>query len=210
MKCVAISDTHSNFPTIPDGDVFIHAGDATWSGTERELEVFSYWLQMLPHKHKIYVPGNHDRSMELDPHDHLFKDYGVHVLIDEAVIIEGIAFYGSPRTREFHNWAFMYKPEEAKAIWDKIPYSTHVLITHGPPYGILDLAYGSIHEPQGIHVGCPELLRAIEDMAPLFCVTGHVHESGGVLERNGTTFMNVAHLDEFHRPTRPAMVFEVG
>jgi len=41
-------------------------------------------------------------------------------------------------------------------------------------------------------------------------VHGHVHEAGGVLERNGTTFMNVAHLDELHRPTRPAMVFEIG
>jgi hypothetical protein len=40
-------------------------------------------------------------------------------------------------------------------VWDKIPADTDVLITHGPPYGILDLTYDDEK------VGCEELMKVI-------------------------------------------------
>ncbi len=54
-------------------------------------------------------------------------------------MIEGLKFYGSPWQPTFHNWAFnLDRGEEIKKVWDKIPNDTDVLITHGPPFGILD------------------------------------------------------------------------
>ena len=64
MRIVCISDTHlvhrdGDFP-IPDGDLLIHAGDATYHGTQEEIREFNAWFAALPHANKIFVAGNHD------------------------------------------------------------------------------------------------------------------------------------------------------
>jgi len=64
LRFVCMSDTHSltshiNTP-IPDGDVFVHAGDFTRAGRPTEVQEFNTWLGKLPHKHKIVIAGNHE------------------------------------------------------------------------------------------------------------------------------------------------------
>jgi predicted phosphohydrolase len=49
---------------VPDGDVFIHAGDITMAGEESIIKDFDDWLGTLPHKHKIVICGNHDLCFE--------------------------------------------------------------------------------------------------------------------------------------------------
>ncbi|XP_025832263.1 UPF0046 protein C25E10.12 [Agrilus planipennis] len=76
VRFVCMSDTHSlthyiKFD-IPDGDVFVHAGDFTKCGQEGEVQEFNQWLGSLPHKHKIVIAGNHELSF--DPSFvHIFK-----------------------------------------------------------------------------------------------------------------------------------------
>ena len=53
---------------MPGGDVLIHAGDATNYGTVAELADFLCWFESLPHRYKVYVPGNHDVSLDTDAH----------------------------------------------------------------------------------------------------------------------------------------------
>ncbi len=68
VRLVIVSDTHCAPPpvaSVPDGDVFIHAGDATNHGTLPELEAFGTWLAALPHPHKFIVGGNHDYGMQV-------------------------------------------------------------------------------------------------------------------------------------------------
>jgi 3',5'-cyclic AMP phosphodiesterase CpdA len=68
-RIVCISDTH-NFHEqirIPDGDILIHAGDATNRGTVEEIVFFNQWFCRLPHRHKIFVAGNHDWLFETNP-----------------------------------------------------------------------------------------------------------------------------------------------
>ena len=50
IRIVAISDTHSrhNGIAVPDGDILIHAGDATMSGRIQEITEFNRWLGTLP------------------------------------------------------------------------------------------------------------------------------------------------------------------
>jgi hypothetical protein len=69
----------------------------------------------------------------------MVEDHDVIYLCDESTIIDGVKFYGSPVQPEFCNWAFnRRRGAELKKYWDKIPKDTDVLITHGPPAGILD------------------------------------------------------------------------
>lgn len=65
---VCMSDTHSlqngMRHDIPDGDIFIHAGDFTRCGGKEEIEEFNVFLETLPHKHKLVIAGNHELSFD--------------------------------------------------------------------------------------------------------------------------------------------------
>ena len=62
-RFVCVSDTHGlhNKMTtaVPDGDVFIHAGDFTNTGELSQVQSLSAFLGTLPHEHKIVIAGNH-------------------------------------------------------------------------------------------------------------------------------------------------------
>ena len=62
MRIVAVADTHlfHDELVIPEGDVFVHAGDLCRGGDLDELRVASDWITSLPHRYKIVVAGNHD------------------------------------------------------------------------------------------------------------------------------------------------------
>lgn len=68
LRFVCMSDTHSLTShlqlEIPEGDVFIHAGDFTRCGSAVEVEEFNSWIGSLPHKHKIVIAGNHELSFD--------------------------------------------------------------------------------------------------------------------------------------------------
>lgn len=67
-RVVCMSDTHSLTPyikfDIPDGDIFIHAGDFTKCGQLEEVVEFNNWIGKLPHRHKIVIAGNHELSFD--------------------------------------------------------------------------------------------------------------------------------------------------
>ena len=65
-----------------------------------------------------------------------------------------------------------------------IPANTDILITHGPPYGILD------KNRVGFSAVCQSLKRAVKRIQPKLHVFGHIHEAGGMVEMEGTTFVN--------------------
>lgn len=190
MRIVAISDTHGmhgrmSHP-IPDGDVLIHCGDMTGHGTLPQLSAVACWLGEQPHKYKIAIAGNHDAFCESNPPltKELFWERGVDYLCDEEKIIEGVKFWGAPWTPNFCDWHFMpwRNSPEMQAKWDLIPDDTQVLITHGPPHGILDkyIEPHYIEEAGREHVGC-ELLRArirkLNNLKAHFF--GHIHEGYG-------------------------------
>lgn len=61
IRFVCISDTHDHKVELPAGDVLIHAGDLTNSGTTKDIQAQLDWLESLPgFKYKILVAGNHD------------------------------------------------------------------------------------------------------------------------------------------------------
>jgi hypothetical protein len=108
IRLVCISDTHTNTPDIPDGDVLIHAGDLTNSGTVKEIQAQLDWLYMLPHEHKIFIAGNHDsyfdpksRKSIDEESDVQLKFYDMYYLENESLQLNfksgrTLNFYGSP------------------------------------------------------------------------------------------------------------------
>ncbi len=108
-RIVAISDTHSRhnqFVDLPEGDILIHAGDATVQGKFDEVVEFNRWLGTLPYKHKIFVAGNHDFLFEKSPEMARALMSNAYYLQDSFVVLEGLKIYGSPWQPRFHDWAF--------------------------------------------------------------------------------------------------------
>jgi len=111
--------------------------------------------------------------------------------MDSSVLIERVRFYGSPWTPRFEG-GFQYNGDsvrEGKVIWSKIPGDVDVLITHTPPFGVLDATR------DGRHVGDRSLLLTLHDVHPTYHVFGHVHNSYGQEHHQHTTFINAAVAD---------------
>lgn len=208
MKIVMISDNHNwEIKDIPEGDILIHAGDATGEGTIPEMKKFFRWYGAVPgFKHKIFVPGNHDWLCESHPGlaKEMAEENGIIYLNNDSATIEGLNFWGSAYTPWFYGWAFNIRGNAIERYWEMIPDDTHILITHGPPFMIRDRTI------RGQHVGDPLLMKHIRRLGRLkLHVFGHIHWSNGVDERDGTYFVNAAICDEQYKPTQKINVVEI-
>ncbi|KAG9085352.1 Cyclin-dependent kinase catalytic subunit [Ceratobasidium sp. 370] len=193
IRVVCVSDTHNAQPPIPDGDILIHAGDLTNSGTADELCQVAEWLSSLPHPTKLVIGGNHDRGLDAklrqakrNPAEDPNIDWpalGIIYLEHSAaqITVRGrqLRVFGSPYTPELGQWAFQYPqarllPERAQAVWESIPLDTDILITHGPPLNHLDKT------TRGKPAGCQALLDRMWRVQPMLHVFGHIHEARGV------------------------------
>jgi 3',5'-cyclic AMP phosphodiesterase CpdA len=52
-----VSDTHNQTPSLPKGDVLIHAGDLTNQGSMSELKKMVTWLEKADFEAKIVIAG---------------------------------------------------------------------------------------------------------------------------------------------------------
>jgi len=211
MRFVLISDTHTFHPPIalPPGDVLLHAGDFSLGGEPHEVAAFFEWFGSRPHRHKVVIAGNHDLLFEQNPDfAREMIPQNVIYLEDSGCEIEGIRLWGSPWQPWFLDWGFNLKTEaELRAKWDLIPEHTDVLVTHGPPFKILDECF------DGRQVGCAALASAVREIDPALHVFGHIHESYGTTidpaGLSGTTFVNACTCDLHYRPVNPPVVVDV-
>ncbi|MBX7169824.1 MAG: metallophosphatase domain-containing protein [Pyrinomonadaceae bacterium] len=213
MKIVCLSDTHNCNENIevPDGDILLHAGDATVRGTIFEINQFANWFTSLPHKHKIFVAGNHDWLFENDNALARMLISQVSYLQDSFIEIEGLKIYGSPWQPRFYDWAFnLNRGAELAEKWKQIPLNTDILITHGPPNGILD----EVPRKYSIeNTGCEELRKRVETLAEFgnlkLHLFGHIHCGYGQMEKFGVKFVNASNCDEEYNPTQPPIIVEI-
>jgi Icc-related predicted phosphoesterase len=201
LTIVAISDTHDLHREIevPDGDLLIHAGDFTlFSRSARMLLDFNDWLGELPHPFRVVTPGNHDFAVE-DPERRTLISNAT-LLVNESVEVLGLKIWGSPMT-PLYGGAFGRSSEMERAkVYSRIPIDTDILVTHGPPFGILDCAPGADH-----HAGCHRLLEAVHRVTPMLHVFGHVHGGYGTLSTLGTLFVNAALPDAGFEMSNPPL-----
>jgi predicted phosphohydrolase len=212
LTIVCISDTHNRTPALPPGDVLVHAGDLSCSGTAGEIQAQLDWLAAQPHPHKVVIAGNHDILLdpardagprEASQRQHL-NWHGMTYLEDSYAELQfparTLRVFGSPRTPRHGNWAFQHARTAAEATWTAVavPNALDVLVTHGPPLAHIDQA----------GIGCPGLLGVLWRAQPKLLVCGHVHAARGIetlafddvqarweaLVRAGGGFANLASL----------------
>lgn len=203
MRIVVISDTHNLHERvdIPAGDVLVHCGDCLGHGTLEELEALDRFLGELPHRHKILIAGNHDWCFEREPEAARRLVRNAVYLEDEEVELERVKFYGSPWQPWFFDWAFnLERGEPLRNVWAKIPEDTDVLITHGPPYGVLDR---TVH---GEPVGCEALIERVRAVKPKVHLFGHIHEGYGHEKMDETLFVNASTCNVRYEPVNAPFV----
>lgn len=213
-KIVCISDTHNSLEKIqiPDGDVLVHTGDATFQGKIEEIAKFNLDMMKLPHPIKIFVPGNHDFLFEtkfqmartlLDPSIQILD--GIHNTITN---VGNIKIFGSAIQPNFHNWAFNRDMVFLEEYWKQIPNDIDILLTHCPPYGIGDLVRRQ-GTGQILNVGDRFLGDNVERVKPKFHIFGHIHEGYGFVQQNGTTFINASIMTKEYVPLNKPIVFHI-
>jgi Icc-related predicted phosphoesterase len=191
LRLALLSDTHElhREVDVPDADILIHCGDFTmFSRSMKAVADFNQWLGELPHRHKIVVPGNHELFLEADPRKRSLLTNAI-VLIDEEVKVDGLRIWGSPVTPLSGGAFGLSTANDRRQLYAQIKPDIDILITHGPPFGILDRSPAS-----DIHSGCQELLQAVRRVRPKLHVFGHVHGTPGLVQTDRTTFANVAVL----------------
>lgn len=222
LRICHISDTHGpknhSRLVIPECDVLIHSGDIGGRTGSKELYEFLKWFQAQSAKKKIWCAGNHDIIMDSKFLNDKVKEGIVGKLVAQDLqaealrlltefsditylkntdyVYEGVKFWGSPMSPSFHrqHWAFNAdRGEEISKYWNKIPNDVDVLITHGPPYGILDEIPTSFKSTpdEDVHRGCEDLLRIMKKrlhQLKLHCF-GHIHDgpTGVVVKKVSNT-----------------------
>lgn len=222
MKIALISDTHgmhdSMYHDLPKADVLIHAGDVTNVGSQAGTRQFVEWFQNLKgYDHKIFVAGNHDWSFYRKPawlydliNDENLSQSDCVYLEDSEFTIESpefskpIKIYGSPWQPPFMNWAFNAPEEQLFKIWEKIPDDVDILITHGPAYGILDRVIGGYE-----YLGSTTLSERIKKIKPKIHISGHIHSGHGIIEKNGTLYINASTATESYEMIYKPIVIDL-
>lgn len=219
MKICSISDSHNKHRNliIPDSDILICSGDISFRGEQNIVEDFISWFGQQKAKNKILIFGNHEvgysnhTSKKYLSAQKLLKDNNIHYLQNSEVIIDGIKFWGSPATPFFGGWEWNYhRGKDIKKVWDKIPDDTNVLITHGPPYSILDLVELHPLKDRDPHQGCYDLLNKIHELKELkaHCF-GHLHSGYGSIVNNNVTYVNASVCDERYQANNSPIVFTI-
>lgn len=202
MRIVHLSDTHGRHKELTDlplADIIVHSGDFTMAGSEEEAYDFMNWFCDLPHRHKVFIAGNHDDCMYGASQIEGLPE-NVHYLHNAGVEIEGLYFYGIPLFMEdCMNGTY-------ESFLPRIPDDTDILITHQPPKGILDLTdYGS-----GLkHHGNAALMERVQQLHLRYYLFGHEHETNGIIRVSDTVFSNAAVLDKDYEWKAQPRVIEV-
>ncbi|MBO4797232.1 MAG: metallophosphoesterase family protein [Candidatus Methanomethylophilaceae archaeon] len=185
MKFLVVSDLHrkkSDFSWINEeirssgAEAVLVLGDVTDFGSKKLVSEILSSIDS-----KVYaIPGNCDPldfsegvpESAADMHGKAvcFGDYRLVGLGGSNVTI-----FGTP---------FELKEDEIYSRLKEISSEGMILMTHAPSYGILD------HIPNGTSVGSPAVLKIVEEFRPVLALSGHIHEDFGVVEKNGTVFVN--------------------
>jgi len=197
IDCVA--DLHGFYPQMKGGDLLIVAGDLTANDRTYQYLEFREWIKSQDYKKKIVVFGNHDMASYDGSFYFNSEWFGADFLTDEGIEFDGMKIWGSPWTLTFKGinpqcTAFTGTEWDLSKKFELIPPDIDILITHGPPLGILDKT------AKGDHVGSDSLRWTIDMKMPELVIFGHIHECGGqYVTKKGILYVNGSIVDEKYR-----------
>lgn len=184
---------------LPEADVVLHCGDLTKMSRVHEYEDTFEMLRKCRAPLKLAIAGNHDLALDEAYWRRHMDWYGmpdldtprrVQQIVEDArahgvqYLEEGthtfdlengarLKIFASPWTPEYGMWAFQYE----RGHDFQIPQGIDVVMTHGPPENILDLAGGAFG--YSVHAGCSNLLLSTSHAKPRIHCFGHIHEAWG-------------------------------
>ncbi len=196
LRVVCISDTHSKIPSVPTGDLLIHAGDLTNDGTASDIQQQINWLKTLQRTSSqpngfqqiVVVCGNHDSYFDersRSVHDRKMKsnlDWGsIHYLEHSSISLtfpssnsRTLNIYGAPQIPKCGGKEFAFQYLRGQDAWSNtIPDAVDILVTHNPPKYHLDI-------PENGGQGCEWLLKEVWRVKPTLHIFGHVHAGYGL------------------------------
>ncbi len=197
MDITCIGDLHGFYPKLDGGDLLIVAGDLTANDTEKNWIDFESWILDQSYKEKIIIGGNHDNFLQSMDEHRMWKYWekvSVIYLCDSGTAFSyypplkkdfkgtlerrDFKIWGTPWTKTFegmnpHCKAFTCGTEnELAEKFALIPEDIDILISHGPPHGVLDLNI------DGHTCGSISLYRKSRKLKQLkLFVFGHIHEA---------------------------------
>lgn len=208
-RILIVSDNHNY--RLPDNafygvDLVLHCGDATSLGTRSQYNDFfsSMYERLSKHEIKmIYVPGNHDKNEESMFDVVLPFQDRIEILIHSESIFGdelGLEIFGSRWCKEFAGWEGELKFYDRQQMWKNIPHDLDFLLTHTPPYGVMDY----VDNWRKDYCGCSELRREIINKNPVVHCFGHIHSMHGYEynpDRDNIHYFNVAYCDDEYQPS---------
>lgn len=197
MKIVIISDTHGMHEELGqlEGDLLIHCGDF------EDVSEIDAWFAEQRFKEIIVIGGNHDHGAYEMSREGVRSFYNAKYLEDSMFEFEGLKIYGAPWVNLLTGWAYFRDEDELEAKWDLIPDDIDILVTHIPPFQILDKF------STGNHIGCSHLRARVEELENLrFHCFGHVHASYGTQDAFGVTFFNASNSSKGEMINAPIVV----
>jgi Icc-related predicted phosphoesterase len=227
MRIACLSDQHEHLPEIPECDVLVVAGDLTFA-FKGDLVSQHRWLcgTFRPWAEKLGVPvvviaGNHDQSIEAWGWPKDAEGLNIYYLQDEAIVLNGVKFHGTPWQPWFYSWAFnapeidgeKFLAEKFAAIED----DTDVVICHGPPRGYGDTLGDPADPNRGAQprAGSQAMTDRLREIKPALMVCGHLHGGRGQYvmtheDRTDTTMIvNAALVNEKYHPVNPVKVVNI-
>lgn len=203
MLITMLSDTHGEIVKInEDADIVLHTGDFLchsrpgFYNFKKEIafvnRILAPWVEKILKNSEIFLTcGNHDACFEFD-FNLLPSIIRERTLINRGVECKGIKIYGTPYQPFFRGWNFNRQdtPDSLGQIYSLIPEDTDILMTHCPPYGILD------QNPQGEHCGSRMLAARLREISPILHCFGHIHTQGGRAIFGKAGYINCSVMDD--------------
>jgi Icc-related predicted phosphoesterase len=189
MRLLLFSDLHADLTAAADlvrrsrvVDAVVCAGDLC-NAHQRLAQVLEV-LKVID-KPTVLVAGNNETPSELREACADVPQFDV--LHGNGVTILGVPFWGVgggiPVT-PFGAWSYDLAEDQAEPLLAGCP-AGGVLVTHSPPFGVLDVASNEKH------LGSVAIRNAIERCRPRLAVCGHIHACGGKrLSFGDTTVVN--------------------
>ncbi|MBE8538768.1 metallophosphoesterase [Geoglobus acetivorans] len=177
MRILAISDIHSEFEMLERlvekvrADVLAVAGDVTHFRPS-DVRTFEAIIEDFDGE-ILVVHGNCDHEDSLNRENEKYR-----FIHGKSHRIGHLTFHGlggSPITP--FNTPSEYPEKHYREILENLKYGeVNILLSHSPPYGILDRTYS------GINAGNTVIRENLDKFDLIIC--GHIHESAGI-ERAG-------------------------
>lgn len=210
IRVCHFSDWHGMWQELPPAHLYICSGDMLpnslghkidWQYEEKFQSKFMkdnpisipHYKQQVNPSQVFCVRGNHDHVgiaplfTGRDIFVREFNNFGYHGIDIETVLNGQLRIFGTRGVKRVHGRGpdELYL-EECEAMMTSLRnLRTDILITHGPPKGVLD-------EEGGESFGSAALRGVLEKVQPKLHCFGHIHESKGIRTLGNTICSNAA------------------